>query len=139
MSKYICMRDPVEAITAALLDHIKTDPQEERFIHGIDFSRSKYVIKEGGKWKIDFHAKKLIPQFIKTMHDTCNDFLKDNTTEMSNSQALAAIDLIETMEVKKTSELVSKKIYGELRLDKEHFLLQYKNLQALRNRIEANQ
>ena len=124
MPKYIVMRDPEEAIATAILDHITVKPQEERSIHGIDFSRSKYVIKYNGKWQVEYHATKFVKKFIKVMHKVTNKVLAEKTTEMSNSQALAAIDLIDTMQVKKTTEIVSKKIFGTLKLNKEQHLIE---------------
>ena len=137
MARYICMRDPVKAISAALLENMPTQPQEKRFIHGLDISRVKYMTKVNGKWEVDIRAKNVIPKFIEKMHKSCKKFTADNVLEMSNAHASITHNLLDVLENKKTPGKVARYVYQDVRLSQIDYIThKQKAMAILKNKVK---
>ena len=95
MEKYMEMENPVMAISQAFLNFIPKQPQEKRFIHGIDISRVKYVVKKNGKWNVDYYAKDVIPKFVFYFKKSCGRYVK---SQLKNIQEPKIFDRIAFMD-----------------------------------------
>lgn len=122
MEKYMNMDNPVMAISKAFLDFIPKQPQEKRFIHGIDISRVKYVVKKNGKWNVDYYAKEVIPKFVKHFKKSCGRFVNTELKVIKEPRIYDRIAFLDKLDSKILSNKVARNVSHDLQLNKTHFL-----------------
>ena len=110
------------AISKAFLDFIPAKSQEERFIHGIDISRVKYVVKKNGRWIVDYYAKEVIPKFVFCFKKSCGRYVKTELKQIKEPEIFDTIKFMDGLESKILSNKVARNVAHNLQLDKVGYL-----------------
>ena len=129
MAKYMDMDNPVTAISRAFLDFIPKQPQEKRFIHGIDISRVKYVVKKDGKWNVDYYAKDVIPKFVYYFKKSCGRFVEGEMKKIEGPKIYDRIAFLDKLDSKILSNKVARNVSHDLQLNKGTYLRRMIELQ----------